>query len=293
MTLKKILVPIDFSEYSDKALEYALFLAEKFHSQITLFHMVLEFDESLVQHEIIESYEKIIVWNENDKTKQLKNFIKKTEKTGIHMDSILFRGVNVANTIIDLLNQKEFDLIIMGTHGHTGLRRWFLGSNAEKVVQLSPIPVITIHKDFKKIKIKRILVPVDFSKYSKTAIDRSISIAQEFKSKIEFLHVVEMEEHPEFYKISFKSILQTNPRLKRYIVKNLKELTGKSIIKANYTVLEGKVYKEIQKYAQKKHIDLIIMPAHGMSKWEHFIIGSNTERVARVASCPVLTIRKY
>ena len=117
-------------------------------------------------------------------------------------------------------------------------------------------------------------------------------LAQEFKAEIEFLHVVEMEEHPEFYKISFKSILQTNPRLKRHIKKNLKKLTEKAVLKANYTVLEGKVYKEIQKHVEKNQIDLIIMPAHGMSKWEHFIIGSNTERVARVASCPVLTVRK-
>jgi len=292
MVMRKILVPVDFSEYSDNALEYAMFLAEKFHSKVTLFHMVLEFDESLVQQEIIKTYENIIIWNENNKTKQLKKLCTNAEKSGIHMDSILLRGVNVASNIIDLVNQKEFDLIIMGTHGHTGLRKWLLGSNAEKVVQISPIPVLTVHKNFDKIKIKRILVPVDFSEYSKIAIDRSITIAEEFKAEIEFLHVVEMEEHPEFYKTSFQSILQTNPGLKRHIIKNLKKLTGKSIMKANYTVLEGKVYKEITKHAQQKHIDLIIMPAHGMSKLSHFLIGSNTERVVRVASCSVLTIRK-
>ena len=180
----------------------------------------------------------------------------------------------------------------MGTHGRTGLQKWISGSVAEKVVRLSSIPVLTIHKDFSKMNIKKIMVPVDFSKYSTIAINKGMALAGEFNAQIDLVHVIEMEAHPEFYTFSFESILDVNPELKPHIIKNLKKLSGKTKIEPNCIVLEGKVNKEIKEYAENNQIDIIVMPTRGMSDLEHLIIGSNTERVVRIAPCPVLTVRK-
>ena len=76
----------------------------------------------------------------------------------------------------------------------------------KKVVRFSPLPVITVHKDLSQLKIKNILVPIDFSNHSDIAVKNAKGIAREFDAKLNFLHVVEMESHPEFYNISFDPI---------------------------------------------------------------------------------------
>jgi nucleotide-binding universal stress UspA family protein len=290
MSFKKILVPVDFSEFSDKAVEYAMFLAEKYCADITLLHAIVLFEEDFDEEEQLQLYEKIIEKKENDRTKQMESHCKVGKNRGIGIDSVLLRGFSVPDSILDYISDKDFDLVVLGTHGRTGLGKWILGSVAEKIVRLSPIQVLTIHKDFDKMNIKKILVPVDFSEYSKIPVDRGIAIAREFNAKLEFLHVVEMESHPEFYTISFEPILKANPDLKQHIIKNMIKITGISKDKSAYAVTEGKVYKEIKKYAENNQIDLIVMATLGKSELEHFLVGSNSERVVRIASCPVLTV---
>ena len=292
MAFKKILVPVDFSVFSDKAVEYAIFIAKKFNASITLLHTVVMFEDDIDEEEHLQAYEKIIQKKENRRTTKIKSHRSTAETGGICVESVLIRGLSAADSILEYMNDKDFDLIVMGTHGRTGLMKWFAGSVAEKVVQLSKIPVLTVHKDLSEINIKKILVPVDFSKHSKIAVEKGLTIAREFNAKIEFLHVVEMEAHPEFYTFSFDSILKVNPELKPHILKNLKKLTGVKKDNISYVVLEGKVSKEIKEYADDNDVDLIIMPTRGMSDLEHFFLGSNTERVVRVAPCPVLTVRE-
>ena len=292
MSFKKILVPVDFSEFSDKAAEYALFLAEKYRANITLLHAIVLFQEDFDEEEQLKMYEKIIQKKEKEREKKLESHRKTAKDRGIEVNSVLLRGISAASSILDYISDKDFDLVVMGTHGHTGFKSLLLGSVTEKVVRESPVPVLTIHKDYNKIEIKEILVPVDLSEYSPITINRGKAIAQKFKAKLEFLHVVEMEAHPEFYNISFEPILKENPNLAEHITKNMIKATGIPKDKAAYTVKEGKVYKEIKKYADYSQIDLIVMGSHGRGDLEDFLLGSNSERVIRIASCPVLTVRE-
>ncbi len=290
MSFKKILVPVDFSEFSDKAVEYAMFIAEGYGADITLLHAVILYQEDIDEEEQLQAYEKIIQKKEKERTKKLELHSVAAEKRGIQVNSVLIRGFSAADSMINYISDNNFDLVVMGTHGRTGLEKWILGSVAERMVRLSPIPVLTIHKDFDKMNIKRILVPVDFSGYSKIAVNQGIAIARGFNAALEFLHVVEMETHPEFYNISFEPILKANPELEHHVTENMLELTGIPRGEAAYSVKEGTVYKEIKKYADHHQIDLIVMATRGMSDLEHFLVGSNSERVVRIAPCPVLTI---
>jgi nucleotide-binding universal stress UspA family protein len=292
MAFKKILVPVDFSEFSDMAVEYAMFFGEKFRANITLLHTVLLFEEDIDEEEHLKNYEKIIQKKENQRAKKLNLHRDKGKNRGLQVDSVLLRDLSAADSILDYVSDTDYDLIIMGTHGRTGLIQWISGSVAEKVVRFSPIPVLTIHKDFSMTRIDRILVPVDFSKHSKIAVQKGIAIANEFKADIKFVHVVEQEAHPEFYTISFDPILKANPQLKDHIVNSLKKLTGLGEDKAKFVVLEGSVTEELKKYAQENETDIIVMPTRGMSELEHIVLGSTTERMVRVAPCPVLTVRK-
>jgi nucleotide-binding universal stress UspA family protein len=292
MSFKKILVPVDFSEFSDKAAEYAMFLAEKYCADITLLHAIVLFEADVDEEEQLKMYEKIIQKKEKEREKQLASHRKTAKDRGIEVNSVLLRGISAASSILDYISDKDFDLVIMGTHGHTGFKSLLLGSVTEKVVRESPVPVLTIHKDYNKIEIKEILVPVDLSGYSHPTIDWGKALAKEFKAKLEFLHVVEMEAHPEFYNISFEPILKENPNLADHITENMIKATGIPKDKATYAVKEGKVYKEIKKYADNSQIDLIVMGSHGRGELEDFLLGSNSERVVRIATCPVLTVRQ-
>jgi len=134
MAFKKILVPVDFSDFSDKAVEYAIFIAEKFCAEMTLLHADILFEEDFDEKEQLQAYEKIIQKKENERTKKLESHCKTAETRGIRVNSALIRGVSTADSILDYISDKNFDLVVMGTHGRTGLKRWMLGSVTERVV---------------------------------------------------------------------------------------------------------------------------------------------------------------
>jgi nucleotide-binding universal stress UspA family protein len=292
MGFKKILVPIDFSPYSDKAVDYAIFMAQAMCANITLLHTVVLFQEDIDEKEHLAAYERIIEQKENRRAEKINTHCSHARKRGVEINSVLLRDISASESILGVLEKKKYDLVVMGTHGRTGLKRLMLGSIAESVVNLSPVPVITVHINFRKREIKKILVPVDFSKFSRVAIRQAIVLAKDFQARLEFMHVVEQQAHPEFYSIATEPILRANPNLKDHIIRNLIKLTGIPESGATYVVREGRVHDEISGYARKKKIDLIVMPISGMSALDHIVLGSNTERVVRTASCPVLTVRK-
>ena len=291
MKLKKILVPVDFSKTSDKAVDYALFLAEKYRAKVTLFHAVVLLQEDVDEDEHLKAYETIIEKKEEKRRKYLKSHEAKGARLGVQIDSVLMRGITPAETILNFIEDKKFDVIVIGTHGLSELMKWWLGSVAEKIVRYSPIPVITVHKDFKrKPAIRKVLFPVDLSEHSKMAVKKGMRLISTFDAKPTLMFVVEQQQHPFYYMQSSEPILKSNPALKKQLMKNLMAMAGSQKEKAAYHLAEGKPHKQIEAYANTKNIDLIIMASHGMSGLEHFLIGSNTERVVNVAPCPVLTI---
>jgi universal stress protein A len=133
--LKKILVPLDFSDCSKKALQYAIPYAKQFNAEIVLLH-VIEPYPAVPQMELVD------VETIQDSLVDLENFREGIEK-GIQCRSEVRTGVPHVE-IVQEAKQKDFDLIILSTHGYKGLSHMFLGSTAEKVVRNSPCPVLTV-----------------------------------------------------------------------------------------------------------------------------------------------------
>jgi nucleotide-binding universal stress UspA family protein len=295
MTVQHILVPLDFSEFSNKALDFALAIAEKFHSQITLFHAVVLFQDDVDEEQRLQEYEEWIKRRERNIHHQMNNSQQKAESRGLKVDSIIKRGVNAADVIVEYLQDHPCDLVIMGTHGRTGLKHLLLGSVAEKVVRLSPIPVMTIHRSLQKFQVSKILTPIDFSIYSKNAADDAIALASHLGSSLEFIHVIEHDIHPSFYAAGIESIFQIDTGLKNRVITNLKEFLADQLnpnIKAEYVVREGKAHKEIVDYAKEAQTDLIVIATHGLTGLDYILLGSTAEKVVRSANCPVLTVKK-
>jgi nucleotide-binding universal stress UspA family protein len=140
---KKILVPVDFSKYSQRALEIACELAKSFETPITLMHAYVIPTYPLPEGYVLASAETVAELM--DKTQKAMNEVKATAlKLGApKVDVILSEGVAFAE-IVRAAREKGFDLIVMGTHGRTGLKHALLGSVAEKVVRKAPCAVLTV-----------------------------------------------------------------------------------------------------------------------------------------------------
>ncbi|MEJ2048463.1 MAG: universal stress protein [Calditrichota bacterium] len=236
MKFQNILVPIDFSEFSSNALNYAIGLAEKFHSKLILLHAVVLFEDDVNEEQRLQEYEE---------------WVRKREKNiNAHMK--------------------------------------------EKIVRLSPIPVLSVHRSVQNFRIENIIAPIDFSIYSKNAADYAISIAENFKAQVNFIHVIEKEIHPSFYASGVESIFQIDTGLQDRVIQNMQGFLEEQLnsdIKPRFMVKEGHAHREIVEYAKEEKADLIVISTHGLTGLEYLLLGSTTEKVVRWASCPVLTLK--
>ncbi len=290
MKVSKILVPVDFSPFSEYATKYALHFAEKFHASITLLHVIVLYEADADEEKQIKQLEEIIKRKEENTQKLIDQQHQKIDPKKHKIDSKVIRGISAANSILEFIDENDYDIVVMGTHGRTGIKNWIYGSVAEKVVRLSQIPVLTVHQRKKQeIDIKKIVVPIDFSENSKKGIQSATNIAKEFNAQIEFLHIIEQQLHPSFHVVGIESIFAINPDLKVISTDKLKEFC-KTDIEAVYTVLEGIAHQTIADYTKDIDADLIVMSTRGFSGLDHLLIGSTTERVVRIAHCPVLTV---
>ena len=143
---QKILVPVDFSKYSHRALEVACQLAKSFNAPITLFHAYVIPTYPLPEGYVLASAETVAELM--DKTQRALNDVKARalDLGAPKVDVILAEGVAFAE-IVRTAREKSFDLICMGTHGRTGLKHALLGSVAEKVVRKAPCAVLTVRDE--------------------------------------------------------------------------------------------------------------------------------------------------
>jgi len=290
MKISKILVPVDFSPFAGYATDYAIYFAEKYNAEITLFHAIVLYETGVDEESHVRQMEEIIRRKEKTSHAMLDKHEGKYAKAALKLRSETARGVSASDTILEHLAENDYDLIVMGTHGRTGLKNLIYGSVAEKIVRLSAIPVMTVHNGpDRQVDIKKILVPVDFSENSRKGADRALDLAKEFGAKVEFLHVIEQQLHPSFHVVGIESIFAINPDLKKISSEKLREFVP-SDLESGYTVMEGSAPQTIVEYAKENKFDLIVMSTRGFTGIDHLLIGSTTERVVRLAECPVLTV---
>lgn len=139
--IKKILVPMDGSEFAEKSLPYAIELGEKLGAELTLvwaLHpIVIMSDYGAASYQTIATLEET----------EAKDYLRKTEigltARNIKVKTRILEGP-VADALIDLSSRENFDLIVMSTHGRSGLSRWVYGSVATKVLQHAQCPVFLV-----------------------------------------------------------------------------------------------------------------------------------------------------
>jgi nucleotide-binding universal stress UspA family protein len=296
---KTILVPLDGSELAEIAIPYAEELAGKFGSKVILLNVRKPSEDP--NNPELEAYLKemiAIVEQDIKKSPDLPLGEKvKVESVTIGLSGLL---THPAEEILNYTEKKNISLIIIATHGRTGIKRWALGSVAEKVVRASTKPILLVRANIdghKKISLSNILVPLDGSKQSETLLPYIKNLASELKSKIILLHVITQPYQIYTGTEGVVEVCYTREELKmkRVDAKNYLErlgrlCIGKGIIFSTQ-VRVGEAAEEIIKLAEKHNIDLVAMSTHGrsgFSRWEH---GSIADKVLHAGNTPLLLVR--
>ena len=291
MKLERILCPLDFSEFSARAFDYAGSLARRYKSKLLLEHVVyLAFpaDPSYLNAEAIDTVARGL---SDFARKQLEDLVRKHSGQGIEMESFVEEG-DVTDTILALAQARAVDLIVMGTHGRHGLDHVLLGSVTEKVLRKARCPVLTVRQPAREfvapadrlepVHLRKILFGVDFSTYSERALLYALSLAEEYKAELTLLHV--MEDFP---------LHQDLTTVTSEVVQKLERLLppsarASSLLKPRLRV--GKPYEEIIRSARETDTDLIILGVRGRNALDLAIFGSTSHRVIQNGPCPVLTV---
>jgi nucleotide-binding universal stress UspA family protein len=185
--------------------------------------------------------------------------------------------------------EEKPDLIVMGTKGKTGMKHILLGSVAEQVVRRAGVPVWISRGSSHNLP-QKILVPVDFSEYSRQALEQGIQWARELKAELYVLHVADLRYLYALDPLGLDTRPELETQLKKEAEEQLKDWSKSISIPANLEVRLGGAVFEIQDSIQENAIDLVLLSTHGRSGLKHLLMGSVAEQVVRYSPCSVMTI---
>lgn len=293
LELNKILVSVDFSEFSDKAVEYALLLARAYKAELTLVHVLTSFHKE--DEETYQSMIEDMIKKRQARIRQnFEIFLQKESGKDFQANFTVIQGNSVADALTNFLQSNPFDLLLMGTHGRSGLKHFVPGSVAEKMTRTCPIPLLTVHRSVTEYRLKRILVPVDFSSYCRDALAVAGSLAETFSARLIFLHAIEQEIPPYFFSGMSVEKPLSEEGLHRLVLANLKDfvadIVGRKIL-ADFVIREGVAHQQIIEYVRDHPVDLLAIAPYGLSGLEYLLLGGTAEKVIRWVTCPVLTVR--
>jgi nucleotide-binding universal stress UspA family protein len=273
--MKKILIPTDFSKYADQAIEAGAQIAKKNNAEIILLHM-LELPGQSNDAVTGETSIPAIMLFKNKADEILKSIKNRPYLKGIPVKEAVLLD-NAYKGITTYSNENDIDLIIMGSHGSSGFEEIFIGTNTEKVVRLSNIPVLIIKNKTENLDIKKIVFASDFSKETKKPFLELLKFAKIFDAKLKLVMICTPN--------NFKSTSAAQKIMKEFVADF--DMPDYSMETYNDTNVE----KGIINYANAKNADLIAFGTHRRTALIHFFNGSISEDLVNHTTKPVITFK--
>jgi nucleotide-binding universal stress UspA family protein len=279
--IKKILVPTDFSDPSLRALDQAINLAKTTKAEITLVHIVEDI-LSIASPDYFSiptsmEYEKEI---KDTSKKHLANLVKEKNEGGkITMNAVTLSG-RTHTEIVRLGKEMGTDIIVMGTHGVSGFREFFVGSNTYRVVGDAECPVLSIQGKNTGMNFKKIMVPFNDQPHSREKVNYAIKMATLYKAELYILGIDIENDTDTHKKIELEA-------------KQIKSIAEKQGLNCSVSVFsEGYFADLIIKHAQDANADLIVE----MSGMERLSIADYfreplAERLVNHSPIPVLSVK--
>jgi nucleotide-binding universal stress UspA family protein len=276
--MKKIIVPIDFSEHSEYALRTAAKLAKKNNAEILALHMLEMSDIMLTTSDGLQ-HEKAVYFYKLSEQK-FENFLDKEYLKGLKVTRII-KHFKVFSEVNNVAQQNDADLIVMGSHGSSGAKEFFIGSNTERVVRYADIPVLIVKNKVTDINFETVVFACDFAEDAIKSYLKAVKMFNTIGSKLHLVYVNLPNER-------FKSSLEIEKLVVNFFSKadkNLERMKDVHYV-SDYTVEGG-----ILNYATNIGADIIAIPTHGKKGLSHFFEGSVGEDVANHATLPVITFK--
>jgi nucleotide-binding universal stress UspA family protein len=294
----RILVPTDFSACALRAEDYALLLAKPCAATVDLLH-VAEFVPGMdLDYPVNKMYLESLQREGRVALEKAEARLAAERLTAHSHQEIGIPGYWISQKA----RQLKSDLIVMGTHGRTGLQHVLLGSTAERTMRFAPCPVLAVRVSdevetgqssgkAEPPSLRKILVPVDFSDCSLEAVEYAANLAAQFSGSVTLLHVLE----PVAYGLDFTLVHADDPartkiRIQGQMAEMAAALQQKKVTSASQ-VIGGLPIDGILRSADALNSDLIVMGTHGRRGVSHLLLGSVVEGVVRRAPCPVLAVK--
>ncbi len=272
--MKKLLVPVDFSAKSDEALDVAVQLAKKNNAKIFLLHCV-ELPVRYVTRsssELPEALYFIKLAQQN-----ITSYAEKLAQQGVSVVPLL-ETISIADSVENIIEREGIDFIVMGSTGASGAKEVFMGSNAEKVVRTSQVPVFIVKGKTDVSKIKKMVFACDFSQKYEKAFEKAVELARMLRAKIDFVYI----NTP----YAFRTTPEINQLMDDFAHKHREMRSHNTHLYNDFRIEDG-----IFNFAKDHNADLICMFPARRSGIAHFFSGSVSEDIVNHSEKPVLTIR--
>lgn len=298
-TFKHILLPTDLSPNSEAAVPFAVALAKQSGATIHLFHAFEDEAGKALASGILIGASAWLASVHKQREQKLRDFATNlATRTELDITHTCVHG-HPAVEAVKFAAKIHADLIVISTHGRTGIPHLFLGSIAERILRLSPVPVLTVRPGENVPAVLRtILVPTDFSENANAAIPYAVELAKQHGAKLILAHVV---ENSTYYSDSTWSegigpdVEQWMEAIKAQGEKKLAETAARLALEHDLVVTTelkcGNAHAKICAIAEKHKADLMVLSTHGYTGFSHLAHGSVAERVLRSCSMPMLSIR--
>ena len=301
MRIRRILYPTDFSDTAKQALDHALFLAEQFEAELHMLHAIVlhESDPRDPDRHFPEPSE-ILNHLFQIADSEMAEIVRQNESRTFTLQEAKVRGYSAGEVILQYIEEHQIDLVVMGTHGRRGPARLFLGSVAEEVVRHASCPVLTLRNQESPQPIdavEQILIPVDFSPYSKEALSYAKELAALYGAGLQVLHAIEEPAYPYFYTpgstLSPMGQLEELREKAEAAIDEIVEDAPGPEVPAERFVATGRPASEIARFAEENGSDMVVIATHGLTGLERLLVGSTAEQIVRLAPCPVFTVKSF
>jgi len=275
--MKNILVPVDFSKYADHALYMAASIARIQNAEIHLVH-TLGLGDALLPDDGVNAFDAapFVMLTE----KKFTDFINKPYLKGLKV-SYSVRKTSVYKEISEVIKEVNADLIVMGSKGSSGLEEFFIGSNTQRVVRYSDVPVMVIKNKMEGFAIENAVFACDFKKENLLSYMKAFDFFKLLNIKMNLVY------------INTPDNFESSPKIRKRIKNFFKSMKPPYKMKVNdvnvfsdYTVEKG-----IKDYCKVIKANFVGIPTHGYKGFSHFFSGSIGEDIVNHLKMPVVTFK--
>jgi nucleotide-binding universal stress UspA family protein len=297
--------PVDFSDGSRLALAHAAAIARWYEAELTVLHVFTE----RVPVDVIPALAlrpprppiQPSVAQRQTVARELHQFVTQSDVEGLAVEEVTQEAPDLVMEILAQAAVRHADLLVLGSHGRSGVQRLLLGSIAEKLLRTAEIPTLIVpaHADHvgfaRAAPFKRILCPIDFSASSLDALAMAMMLGEEADSDLTLLHVIDMPpELVEAALVANLPLADVHVKIETSCHERLEALVPDAVrtySTVRTVVAHGRPAREILRAAAEQQSNLIVMGVHGRGGIDLLLFGSKTHEVIRSGQYPVLTVR--